>query len=122
MTTPSASPGFKVPFNIPGAPERTTISELVDTAKPLVQNSLDNWMRKPGAFETSLSQASWWHFWVLVGIAVLVSAIGSALNLLIIDGQLRGGGCDNRSAFVGCTKGERGDTRIDGRQKYPIGR
>jgi len=89
MTTPnSASPGFKVPFNIPGAPERVTVSELVDTAKPLVQTSLDSWQRKPGSFETALSQASWWHFWLLVGISVLVSAICSTLNLLIVDSQV----------------------------------
>ncbi len=88
MTTPSASPGFKVPFNIPGAPERVTVSELVDTAKPLVQTSLDSWQRKPGAFETALSQASWWHFWVLVGASVVVSAICSTLNLLIFDSQI----------------------------------
>jgi hypothetical protein len=89
MTTPSASPGFKVPFNIPGAPERVTVSELVDTAKPLVQTSLDSWQRKPGSFETALSQATWWHFWVLVGISVVVSAICSTVNLLIVDSQFR---------------------------------
>jgi hypothetical protein len=65
-----------------------TFSELVDTAKPLVQNSLDSWQRKPGAFEAALNNASWWHFWVLVGLSGLVSAICSTLNLLIVDAQV----------------------------------
>ena len=80
MTTPnSASPGFKVPFNIPGAPEHVTLSELVDEAKPLLQNSLDSWQRKPGAFETALSQASWWHFWLLVTISEIANALAFAI-------------------------------------------
>ena len=88
MSTPnSVPPSFKVPFNIPDAPERVTMPELVNTAKPLLQNIMDSFQRKPGAFETALSQATWWHFWLLVTISGLVSAICSTLTLVIIDSQ-----------------------------------
>jgi hypothetical protein len=89
MSTPNnVPPSFKVPFNIPDAPERVTMPDLVNTAKPLLQNSLDSFQRKPGAFETALSQATWWHFWLLVGISGLVSALSSTLSLVILDSQL----------------------------------
>jgi len=89
MSTPnSASPGFKVPFNIPDAPERVTFTELVDTAKPLIQTSIDSFQRKPGAYEAALSQASWWHFWLLVTVSALVSAVASAISGFIVNSQL----------------------------------
>jgi hypothetical protein len=88
MSTPnSVPPSFKVPFNIPSAPERVTIPELVDTTKPLLQTSFDSLQGKPGAFETALSQSSWWHFWLLVIVSSLVSAICSTVGLLIVDAQ-----------------------------------
>lgn len=89
MSTPnSVPPSFKVPFNIPSAPERVTMPELVNTTKPLLQTSLDSLQGKPGAFETALSQSSWWHFWLLVLVSALVSAICSTITLLIVDAQL----------------------------------
>lgn len=89
MSTPnSIPPSFKVPFNIPDAPERVTMPELVNTARPLIQSSLDSFQGKPSAFETALSQASWWHFWLLVIVSSLVSAICSTITLLIIDSQI----------------------------------
>jgi hypothetical protein len=88
MSANNASPGFKVPFNIPGAPEQVTFAQLVDTAKPLLQTSADSLQRKPGAFETAQTQATWWHFWVLVTVSGLVSALCSTIVLIITDSQL----------------------------------
>src|SRR5437868_5237914 len=88
MSTPnSVPPSFKVPFNIPDAPERVTMPELVNDVKPLLQTTMDSFQRKPGAFETALSQATWWHFWLLVGASGLVNAICSTITLVILDSQ-----------------------------------
>lgn len=88
MSTPnSVPPSFKVPFNIPDAPERVTMPELVNDTKPLLQTTMDSFQRKPGAFETALSQATWWHFWLLVGASGLVNAICSTITLVILDSQ-----------------------------------
>ncbi|MBI5668998.1 MAG: hypothetical protein HZC41_13420 [Chloroflexi bacterium] len=81
-------PGFKLPVNIPDAPERVTWPELVATAVPLLRTSFDAFRRKPGAYETALGQATWWHFWVLVGAASLISGVATAFTLLIIEVQL----------------------------------
>src|SRR5262249_54877631 len=89
MSTPnSVPPSFKVPFNIPGAPERTTVPELMDSVKPLVQTSIDSMQNKPGSYETALSQASWWHFWLLVAVSTIVSAISSAISSLLFENQI----------------------------------
>lgn len=89
MSTPnSVPPSFKVPFNIPNAPERVTLPELVTTVKPLLQTSFDSLQNKPGSFETALSQTSWWHFWLLVIVSSLVSAVSSTITLVIVDSQL----------------------------------
>jgi hypothetical protein len=84
MSTPNSAPsGFKIPFNIPGAPERATLPEITSTVTPLLRTSLDSFQGKPGAYEAALSQASWWHFWLLVTVSALVNAVCLALGLLI---------------------------------------
>mgnify|MGYP005840164389 CR=1 FL=1 len=80
-------PSFKVPFQIPDAPERVTLPELTSLATNLLRTCFDAFQRKPGAYETALSQANWWHFWVVVGASSLVSAITSAFTLAALEVQ-----------------------------------
>lgn len=88
MSFNNDSPGFKLPVNIPDAPERVTWAELVATAMPLLRTSFDAFQRKPDAYETTIKQATWWHFWVLVGTASLISGVATAVTLLILEVQL----------------------------------
>lgn len=81
-------PGFKLPVNIPDAPERVTWTALVTTARPLLRTSFDAFLRKPGAYEVTLTQATWWHFWVLVLAASFISSTAGAVSSLIWDVQL----------------------------------
>ncbi len=82
------TPGFKIPVNIPGAPERVTWRQLVETSRPLLRVSFDAFQRKPGAYEAALQQATWWHFWVLVGVSSLISAAASAFTLMALEVQV----------------------------------
>ncbi len=81
------SPGFKMPIHIPGAPEHITWRQLVETSGPLLRVSFDAFRRKPGAYETALEQATWWHFWLLVGVSAFISAAVSALTVMALEIQ-----------------------------------
>lgn len=85
-------PGFKLPVNIPDAPERVTWAELAQITRLLLRVSFDAFQRKPGAYEAAMEQATWWHFWVLVVAASLISGIATAVMLLIIEVQYAAAG------------------------------
>lgn len=80
-------PSFKVPFPIPDAPERITLPELTSLALSLLRTCFDAFQRKPGAYEAALSQANWWHFWVVVAASSVISAVTSAFTLAALEVQ-----------------------------------
>jgi hypothetical protein len=75
---------FKIPFRIPGAPERTTWEKLARDGVALLRGTLDVLLRKPGVYEEEVSRATWWRFWLIAGASVVGSAILSIFNALFL--------------------------------------
>jgi hypothetical protein len=75
---------FKVPFHIPGAPERTTWETLARDGVAMVRGTLDVILRKPGAYSDEVARATWWRFWLLAGTAAVGSGILSIFNALFL--------------------------------------
>lgn len=75
---------FKIPFRIPGAPERTTWERLARDGVALLRTGFDVVLRKPGVYESEVSQATWWRFWLIAGASVVGSAILSIFNALFL--------------------------------------
>lgn len=88
MDAPGAAsdePGsFRIPFKIPGAPERTTWENLGRDGVRLLRIGLDVIMRKPGVYPEEVGQATWWRFWLISGMAAGVSALISLFNALFL--------------------------------------
>jgi hypothetical protein len=81
------STGFKVPMQIPGAPERVTINQLISDGVALFRTSLDILQRKPGVYEAEVNQATWWRFWLIVGTGSVIIAIANAISTAILDAR-----------------------------------
>ncbi len=80
----AGEPGsFKIPVNIPGAPEQTTFEALARDGVALMRVGLDVILRKPGVYEDEVSRATWWRFWLIAGTAVVGAAILSIFNALL---------------------------------------
>jgi len=88
MDAPGAAsdePGsFKIPLNIPGAPERTTWESLGRDGVRLLRVGLDVVMRKPGVYADEVARATWWRFWLISGMAAGVSALLSLFNAVFL--------------------------------------
>lgn len=88
MDVPGAvmdEPGsFRIPFRIPGAPERTTWERLARDGVALLRTGLDAVLRKPGIYESEVSRATWWRFWLITGASAVGSAILSIFNALFL--------------------------------------
>jgi hypothetical protein len=82
------STGFKMPVEIPGAPERVTFGQLVSEGMALMRTSLDILQRKPGVYEAEVNQATWWRFWLIVVAGGVVIAIVTAISTAILDARL----------------------------------
>ncbi len=80
--------GFRMPVEIPGAPERVTFAQLVNDGMALFRTSLDILQRKPGVYEAEVNQATWWRFWLVVGTGSVIIAIANVINSLILDARL----------------------------------
>lgn len=69
--------GFALPVSIPGAPERVTLTSLIQDWIALFMAGVNVLMRKPGVYEAEMERASWWRFWLLVGgLAVITAVLG----------------------------------------------
>jgi hypothetical protein len=77
------STGFKLPVEIPGAPERVTFTKLMNEGMALMRPGLDILQRKPGVYEAEVNQATWWRFWLIVGTGSVIIALASALSSLL---------------------------------------
>jgi tetratricopeptide (TPR) repeat protein len=75
---------FKIPFNIPGAPARTTWETLARDGVALLRGALDIVLRKPGFYESEVRTATWWRFWLIAGTAAVASALISIVNALFL--------------------------------------
>ena len=88
MDVPGAvedEPGsFKIPFRIPGAPERTTWERLARDGVGLLRTGFDAVLRKPGIYEEEVSRSTWWRFWLIAGASAIGSAILSIFNALFL--------------------------------------
>lgn len=75
---------FKIPFNIPGAPARTTWETLARDGVVLLRAGMDVVLRKPGVYADEVSRATWWRFWLIAGTAAVASAVLSIFNALFL--------------------------------------
>jgi hypothetical protein len=82
------STGFKMPVEIPGAPEQITINQLVSDGVALLRTGLDILQRKLGVYEAEINQATWWRFWLIVVSGSIVIAIANAISSAILDARL----------------------------------
>jgi len=76
--------GFKIPVEIPGAPERVTPKELFDAGWSLLRNSVGIFLKKPGAYEDEIQRATWWRFWLTVGTGSVVGGLLWAIGVLFL--------------------------------------
>ncbi|MEP7293564.1 MAG: hypothetical protein ABI835_17390 [Chloroflexota bacterium] len=88
LDAPGAADGepgsFKIPFNIPGAPARTTWENLARDGVALLRGTFDIILRKPGVYADEVSRATWWRFWLIAGTAAVGSALLSIFNALFL--------------------------------------
>lgn len=71
-----------LPIQIPGAPERVTLSGLWQEWLELFLAGVNVLMRKPGVYEQEIARGTWWRFWLLVmGVAVVSSAVTLVISL-----------------------------------------
>ncbi len=75
---------FKLPFQIPDAPERVSWENLFRDGVMLVRKGFDVLLRKPGVYADEVEQATWWRFWLIAGTAAAGSAILSIFNALFL--------------------------------------
>jgi len=71
---PPAS-GFKLPVDIPDAPEFVDISYIINLFIQIFKNGLDILQKKEGAYEAELNRATWWRFWVYLGVGSVLIAL-----------------------------------------------
>jgi hypothetical protein len=76
--------GFKMPVEIPGAPERVTPKELFDAGWSLLRNSVGIFLKRPGAYEDEIQRATWWRFWLTVGTGSVVGGLLWAIGVLFL--------------------------------------
>jgi hypothetical protein len=82
VSASSSGEGFKLPVDIPGAPEKVTPQELISSGIALLQNSVGIFLKRPGAYEDEIQRATWWRFWLTVATGSVVSAVLFALEYI----------------------------------------
>ncbi|RMF82145.1 MAG: hypothetical protein D6737_02875 [Chloroflexi bacterium] len=80
--------GFKLPLEIPGAPERITADAIITPGKALLRDSFDIFRNKAGAMEKSTGLATWWQFWLIALTASVVVAVIAFVSQLFLEIRL----------------------------------
>lgn len=84
-SVPDNAPGsFRIPVQIPGAPERVTPESLAASAVALLRTGVLILSRQPGVYADEVLRATWWRFWLIAGGAALGSAVLSIFNALFL--------------------------------------
>lgn len=76
---------FALPVEIPGAPEKVTLRQLISDGLSLLRNSVGIFLKHDGAYEDEIRRATWWRFWLTVGTGSVVSAVFFALGQLFLE-------------------------------------
>lgn len=76
--------GFKLPGQIPGAPERVTIGELLTKARSILMQSLDIFLRRPNALEKATIDTTWWDYGMTVATGAVISGVLFTLAAIFI--------------------------------------
>lgn len=85
---PHPNNGFKVPMQIPGAPERVTIAQLIAEAQALLRQSINVFLRRPGALETATADVTWWQYGLTVTTGAIISGVLFAIATIFIISRL----------------------------------
>jgi hypothetical protein len=81
------SSGFKLPVDIPDAPPLVDIGYIISLFIAIFKNGVAILQRKEGAYEAELNRATWWRFWVYLGVGSLIIAVLSAISSLLLQLQ-----------------------------------
>lgn len=67
--------GFKLPVDIPDAPEFVDFGYIFAVFSQIFQSGLAILQKKEGAYEAELNRATWWRFWVYLGVGSIIIAL-----------------------------------------------
>lgn len=87
---PAPSSGFKLPINIPGAPEFVDANYLIQQLRQQFLSAVAVLQRKPGAYPQEVQRATWWRFWSYVVVIYVIAALVSTITTTIAFSQLAG--------------------------------
>lgn len=94
LDAPGASidePGsFRIPVRIPGAPARTTWERLGRDGVSLLRVGSQAALRTPNAHADEITNATWWRFWLIAGVAAVGAGILSFVNALWLQARYSG--------------------------------
>lgn len=79
----ATTPGFALPFTIPGAPARVGLVELFRDGFALFMRGVEAIQQKPGAWDEEVRSATWWRFWLLVGWCAVVGITLTTVGTLV---------------------------------------
>lgn len=86
-TSPSGA-GFKLPVDIPGAPEKVDPKNVIEEFVETFKNGIAILKRTEGVYPMEIQRASWWRFWQYVVVAWIISSIASTIASVILQAQL----------------------------------
>lgn len=80
---PPPTSGFKIPIEIPGAPEFVDGTYLFEQLKQQFMSGIAILQRQPGAYPQEIQRATWWRFWSYVVAIFIFNSLLATLNSLL---------------------------------------
>lgn len=82
--------GYKLPFAIPGAPERIDPEATAREAWDMLKAGGQAIYRRPGVYAAEVANATWWRFWLVASAGAVVAAAAALFTALFLAIRLPG--------------------------------
>ena len=86
-STSSSGAGFKLPVDIPGAPEKVDPKNVIEEFVQTFKNGIEILKRTEGVYPMEIQRASWWRFWQYVVVSWIIGSIASTISSIVSYGQ-----------------------------------